>query len=243
MDGARQLRVRYADAGMSTHEERRCREVWLVRHGETAANRARIIQGQTDTALHERGRAQARALAAWLAAVHRASPFAAVVASPLSRAAETASLAAAALGLPVTHDPGFMERSFGELEGHPAEEAYRRQDEAGGDPFHYRPPRGESTWDLAHRVWAAFDALVERDDVGERVLLVSHGGPIGALVSRALGVPYTREGLSRFRRDNTGITALGRKSAAHAWTVHSLNARPHLVGPAVDEVGPVAPRR
>jgi bisphosphoglycerate-dependent phosphoglycerate mutase len=34
--------------------------IYIVRHGETAENRAMIVQGQRDTALNELGRAQAR---------------------------------------------------------------------------------------------------------------------------------------------------------------------------------------
>jgi broad specificity phosphatase PhoE len=67
----------------------------LVRHGETDWNRANRFQGHADPSLNETGRAQARALASEL----RDLPFAAAYTSPLRRAAETAALLGAELGL------------------------------------------------------------------------------------------------------------------------------------------------
>jgi uncharacterized phosphatase len=65
--------------------------LYLVRHGETDWNRARRIQGATDIPLNDLGRAQAAEAGDLLS---RRS-FDRVVASPLSRAAETGSIIAA----------------------------------------------------------------------------------------------------------------------------------------------------
>ena len=72
--------------------------IW--RHGRTAWNAERRVQGQTDVELDERGHAQAAAAAARLA---RFSP-AAIVSSDLRRAAQTAAYLAEATGLPVAYD-------------------------------------------------------------------------------------------------------------------------------------------
>lgn len=56
--------------------------VYLVRHGETDANRAGIIQGQLDTPLNDHGKEQARQLGV---ALHSTS-FDAVFSSDLQRA-------------------------------------------------------------------------------------------------------------------------------------------------------------
>jgi probable phosphoglycerate mutase len=204
------------------------REIWLVRHGETAANVRRVIQGQTDTPLNERGREQAEKLGAHLASLPSTSePFSAVLSSPLSRAAGTAEALAAALELEVTLEDRLMERSFGVLEGEPVDEVYATQDAAGGDPYAFRPEGGESTHEMGARACAALDEWSARDDAGGRLLIVSHGGPISAMLARALGLALTRENVRAFRRDNTGVSVLERTSRGHM-RVRVMNARPHL---------------
>jgi len=204
------------------------REVWLVRHGETRANAAQVIQGQADEPLSDEGERQATLLGQWLAQEGRASIDAAVT-SPLSRAHRTAELATSGLGLPLRKDPRLMERSFGVWEGRRAEEVYAEQDASQGDAFDVKPPEGESTLEMATRVWGCFDEWVSRDDVGERLLLVTHGGPIGALVCRALDMPYNALNIRRFARDNTGVTILRhRRRAPGTFLVATLNARFHL---------------
>lgn len=65
-----------------------------MRHGETDANVAGVVSGQTDSKLTERGRAQARAARD----PARALSISDIVASPLTRALETAEIIAAATG-------------------------------------------------------------------------------------------------------------------------------------------------
>ena len=69
--------------------------VWLARHGETLWAVEDKFNGLADTDLTERGRAQARGLAARL----RGRPLAAVYCSPLRRTIETATIAAEPHGL------------------------------------------------------------------------------------------------------------------------------------------------
>lgn len=60
--------------------------LFLIRHGETDWNREGRFQGQRDTQLSEKGRGQAAMAASYLAS-HK---FDGIIASPLSRALETA---------------------------------------------------------------------------------------------------------------------------------------------------------
>ena len=88
-------------------------KVLLLRHGQTDWNVALRLQGQSDIDLNEVGREQARSVALAIAALNPG----AVVASDLSRAAETAELVAAGLGLEVQLDSRLRERNFGQWEG------------------------------------------------------------------------------------------------------------------------------
>ena len=86
---------------------------YLLRHGTTAWNAARRIQGCTDTTLDEAGKTLARMTGAALA--EQGISFLCVFSSPLSRARETAQLAAP--GVPVRTDPRLSELRFGSFEG------------------------------------------------------------------------------------------------------------------------------
>jgi uncharacterized phosphatase len=88
--------------------------LYLVRHGETDWNLARRVQGSTDIPLNATGRAQARATGRLLST----RSWDVIIASPLSRAFETATIIASELGVgPVTPNASFMERQYGEAEG------------------------------------------------------------------------------------------------------------------------------
>ncbi|TFW34728.1 histidine phosphatase family protein [Massilia horti] len=85
----------------------------LIRHGETAWNAERRLQGHLDIALNEEGERQAAALADALA--HES--FDLIVASDLLRARQTAEALARLHGMPVQIDRSLRERCYGGFEG------------------------------------------------------------------------------------------------------------------------------
>ncbi|HEU0337127.1 MAG TPA: histidine phosphatase family protein, partial [Gaiellaceae bacterium] len=87
--------------------------VLLARHGETDWNREGRFQGHADPPLNDLGRAQARELADRLAR----EPLAAVYASPLRRAYETAEIVAATHDLPLRSVAGLREVDVGSWSG------------------------------------------------------------------------------------------------------------------------------
>src|SRR6476619_8228527 len=137
----------------------------LVRHGQTDWNAQRRLQGSTDIPLNDVGRGQARDAVATLSGYE----WDAIVSSPLSRAAETADLIAAGLGLSVARRvPELTERSCGPAEGM----------QAGPELEALRIPGGfkgaESEDEAADRGLAALEALAE-EFRGRRVLAIAHG--------------------------------------------------------------------
>jgi uncharacterized phosphatase len=149
----------------------------LVRHGQTDWNAQRRLQGSTDIPLNGVGRGQARDAVAVLSS----DEWDAVVSSPLSRAAETAALIAAGLGLSVDrHIPELTERRFGPAEGL----------RAGPELDALRIPGGfrgaESEEEAASRGLAALEALAE-EFRGGRVLVVAHGTLLRLSLGRAVG--------------------------------------------------------
>jgi broad specificity phosphatase PhoE len=161
----------------------------LARHGETDWNSERRWQGHADQPLNERGREQARALAAELAA----RPLDAIYSSDLLRARETAEIVASALGLEVRVEPGLREVDVGSWSGlSHAEiettdpEGFRRWQEGGKGWEH-----GESYDEMGTRVVAAVIEIAAAHP-DETVLVVTHGGSIRACRAAAAGLGYSR---------------------------------------------------
>ncbi|HXY17309.1 MAG TPA: histidine phosphatase family protein [Gaiellaceae bacterium] len=153
--------------------------ILLVRHGETDWNRDRRIQGHTDVPLNESGREQSRRLAETLAG----DSLAAIYSSDLCRAVETASILAARAGLAVRTASGLREKHFGTWEGLTDAVALERFPHVRTGPW----GDGETTDAMAARVTAALREIADAH-AGETVLVVTHGGPVRAVL-RASGVP------------------------------------------------------
>lgn len=150
-------------------------EILLVRHGETDWNVEQRVQGHTDRPLTDTGVAQARALAEEL----KGERLDAVYASDLARARDTARAIAEHHGLPVQELPGLREKHFGTWEGlHNTEIHARFPDAVNG---HWGD--GETADELSVRVLAAVREIAERHPDG-RALVVTHGGPLRAVLLR-----------------------------------------------------------
>ncbi|CAI8932890.1 alpha-ribazole phosphatase [Pseudomonas chlororaphis] len=156
----------------------------LLRHGETELGGG--LRGSLDDALTDAGWQQMRA------AVAGQGPWDRLVSSPLQRCARFAEELGARLALPVSLDPDLQELHFGAWEGQSAAALMATDAEALGrfwaDPYAFTPPQGEPVLAFSERVLGAVERLQQRH-VGERVLLVSHGGVMRLLLARARGLP------------------------------------------------------
>ena len=161
--------------------------ILLARHGETDWNREGRFQGHADPPLNETGRAQASALAAELADFE----LAAVYSSPLRRALETAEAVAAEYGLePVALD-ALREVDVGSWQGLTRAEVEARFPEQLARWLEYDQgwQDGESYEEMGQRVVPALLALAAAHP-DERVLAVTHGGPIRAAYAFADGTSH-----------------------------------------------------
>lgn len=157
----------------------------LVRHGETDWNRENRFQGHADTELNEAGRAQAAELADTLGG----EGVSAVYTSPLRRASETAVIVAARLGLDVRPLEALREIHVGDWEGLTIEEVKERYPESSSAGWHAGWPGGETYDELSGRVLPALVRLGD-EHPNERVLAVTHAGPVRAALAAAMGLSY-----------------------------------------------------
>jgi len=156
------------------------RQLWLIRHAESAWNAMGLWQGHADPGLSSRGVAQAEALARTLAG----EGIEAIVASDLRRARETARVVADLLGLEAIHDPRLRERDLGAWSGLSTPQIAGRWPEdlarvRARDPD-FRPGGGESIRDVRGRAVGFFRELAARPGPA-RWAVVTHGGVIRAL--------------------------------------------------------------
>ena len=214
----------------------------LLRHGETEWNVANRVQGHGDSRLTAAGRAQARSLAQRLAGEH----FDLLVASDLGRALETAQPLAEASGHAIRRDARLRERNFGAGEGLSYEEITRRypggfprvgtasaseSSDAEIDPD-YAIPGGESRRQFHERVAAAFESLAAEHPEA-RIVVVTHGGVLGALYRHVHGISVAAP--QRIPIANASYNAVSCHGPG-AWTVHAWADIAHLPeGSAFDD--------
>jgi len=202
----------------------------IVRHGETDWNAGKRIQGQIDIPLSALGHAQARATGNTL----KDEGFAAIYASDLIRARQTAEATAHLAQLPLQLDPGFRERHYGVFQGLNYAECEARYPAAyashkARDP-RFVPAGGESLLAFAGRLAQAFDTIVRRHP-GESVAVFTHGGVLDIAYRQAAGKLLTAP--RDFAIPNCGINWIEIESGC--WTLLSWAERAHLDRP-LDEL-------
>ncbi len=176
----------------------------LARHGETAYNAERRFQGQGDVPLNARGIEQAHELAR-LAAQRE---WAALWASPIHRARQTAEIVAEAIGLEPRYDMRFAEHDVGDWQDRLFDDVERDEPErwaawqaAGAD---FRFPGGESLGEQQERVVDGLVAVTQSLELP--ALVVCHRGVIRSALC------HTRnEGLDAFQHipvPNGGLVEL-----------------------------------
>lgn len=169
-------------------------ELVLIRHGETEWSSDRRHTGRTDIALTEHGRAEARGIAAAIAGIE----FDHVVASPLRRAWETATLA----GLDPTAEDSILEWDYGDYEG--LTTAGVRETVPNWSVWTHPIHGGESVDEVGVRADAAIGRF---EQLGGTIAVVAHAHFLRILAARWLELD-PREG-RRFVLDTASLSILG----------------------------------
>lgn len=147
--------------------------LYLIRHGQTAANEAHRYCGSTDLPLSETGTAKLHPLPPIPGAVYSTSG--------MRRTNETLNLLFGTVPYQVL--PQFREIDFGVFEMHTYEELKDRTDYQvwlTGDNEANIPPNGESGHQMTRRVLDGLTALRQQEGT---VVLITHGGVIAAIMA------------------------------------------------------------
>lgn len=164
-------------------------QIALLRHGITTASGC--YHGSTDIALSEVGLQQMRDAT-------KGECWDLIYTSPLQRCATFAEKFAQQLGVECRTDTRLRELHFGDWEGRSIADLQQRDAEALGrfwnDPERYAPPAAEPLSALRERVLACCGEIA-CEARGQRVLIVTHGGPIRILLAQQRGLSL-RESLA-----------------------------------------------
>jgi probable phosphomutase (TIGR03848 family) len=159
--------------------------VLFVRHGETPTTGSVLPGRAKGLRLSDKGRSQAAAVAERMATLPE---IAAVYASPLERARETAAPIARRAGLRTVVERGLNECDFGEWTGRPLKELAKLPEWSTVQryPSGFRFPGGESFAEMQARICDTVARLAATHE-GGTVVAVSHADPIKAAVAAAVG--------------------------------------------------------
>ena len=164
---------------------RRPTTLFLVRHGETP--RPGYCNGHRNVDLTPAGMVEMEAMGRRLAGEGIASLYT----SDLTRAVHASEIIGCALGLTPIVSARLREKSFGVWEGVSEEEIRARYPDEWkewmSNPGDARPTGGETFREMAQRVLAELDGMLERH-AGEKTAIVSHGGVNRVILCHALNL-------------------------------------------------------
>lgn len=198
-------------------------KIYLIRHGETDANRTFQFQGHIDNPLNSKGLQQAAALGKYYENIE----LDAVYSSSMQRAKQTAMPLAQSHGVDLQPLDELKEVSFGDWEGLSYDEIKAKW----GDqlelfftqPAQCRMPGGESFYDVAKRVQAAYNMIIEENG-GKNIAIVSHGGVVRVQLCLLLGLDINK--LWMFGVHNASTTCIG--SWQNRFTIEYVNDTHYL---------------
>lgn len=200
-------------------------EFYFVRHGQTAANAAGLKQGTINseiTYLSETGKKQAESLQKSFDISFADQ----IIASPLQRTKDTATILNQSANLPVTYDKRLLEISYGKWDGqknadlmaqypdlfdHTLNDVFPSYaDVADGEPFNHVIGRID-----------AFMTDVSEKYPDQNIILVTHGFTIKAAVLAAIGRPDDMMVVEE--PDNTSVTRITKNVSTDSYYLRYYN--------------------
>lgn len=170
------------------------KSLYIFRHGETDWNKAKRFQGHSDIDLNDLGRAQAEALQRLLKRLNPQIIFS----SDLSRAVNTAKIAAALIDVKILTTPDLREANLGDMEGMLRDDIVAKYGEGfieqWFDPNHtdFTFPGGESKTSHLERLIRTIEEYMSQHPEYERYGISTHGGSVHRLIHHCSNAPKER---------------------------------------------------
>ena len=165
--------------------QNKLKRLFLARHGESVANQQKLISGQLDAPLTEKGRSQAQ----WLCDVLKNETLSAIYASSLSRAMDTAKPTAEYHGIDIQTVDSLKEIHFGVLQGMPADgsdkDAQALWQAKTARKENDNIPGSEDSRAFKNRVTACLEFVLR--DLQGTALIVAHRNTNEVILSNLLG--------------------------------------------------------
>jgi broad specificity phosphatase PhoE len=172
--------------------------LYIVRHGETEANKAGLLQGISPGKLTPFGIEQVKKLALRL----QDEKIDVILSSDLERNKQTLVEITKYHDLPVRYLPLIREWNVGEFDLRKKEEFREARAKSGLSKAAFRPKNGENFYDMVERA-NVFLTLVKSEYKGKHVLVVTHGDFIRSLISVLLNKPV--EDAPNIPQDNAAL--------------------------------------
>ena len=181
------------------------KQIILIRHGQAENNLPNsVVGGWSDVSLTELGIKQAEAVAIRL--VDELNGTYKIYSSDLNRARQTAEIICSKLNAAPTYAIELREFNAGIASGMDRKLAETHFKKVTSPMLDWRPyPESESLGEFYNRVTSFMDKLSE---IEERVLIVSHGGPIQNIIKWWIGTPISGIFKVEFGTANTSVTVL-----------------------------------
>lgn len=206
----------------------------LIRHGETAWNAERRLQGHTDTPLNPKGVLQARQMAQALKDINLG--FDVLYTSDLKRAVDTANAVVELFGVEAQVDSALRERNFGALQGLSITEAPLLRPDIWqahiARDLDHDLEGGESIQQFSLRIRNALDGIQKRH-AGKTILVVSHGGTLDMMYRIASNQSLSAQRIVSV--PNASLNWISHEESS-GWVVDQWADTRHLKGSALENV-------
>lgn len=207
-------------------------KIYLIRHGESEGNAARVHQSK-DTPLSEIGRSQAKMVALRFKNIRAAK----IIASPYTRARQTAQAIADYNQLEVEENALFQERrgpsalvGLSQLSEQSKQIRATLQQHLLDKDGHWRHSDEETAVEFVSRTQQALDFLRQRPE--QELIVVSHALNIRMILANVLdqtgSLKHLYEIYSNFDLNNTSLSMIAYDAEKKRWQVVCINDHSHL---------------